>query len=349
MLKLLIIVPHFNNPEKLFRCISSIKDNIINSSQKFNFTIIIIDDCSDDKSMIALEKIIYFSGVELIKLPKNGGVSNARNIGLNYGINNEFDYVSFVDCDDHLTCKVYLNEFENHDLTIFQTVETIDNYVNYFEYTDYILKINHNLHTCLKKLLVAYSETPNKVPALTTCWGKIYNLKIIEKKKIFFNIKMHTFEDVDFLLRYIYYINKINFIEKFFYAHTNSKFQQSASFGYGRSINEMFSFLLAARSLQKLFIKYNWLSYFNKHHFLACYYSIALIRISNNRNSLSDKIEFYYFIKRRIKKKYMKNCFHNYNPVLAGGRQLIKILIKLNQPLILSVILMSIAKKRYQA
>ena len=111
----------------------------------------------------------------------------------------------------------------------------------------------------------------------------------------------------------------------------------------------MFSFLQAARSLEKLFVKYNCLSCFNKHHFLACYYSITLIRISNNRNSFSDKLELYYFIKHRLEKKYIKNCFYKYDPVLAGGRKLIKILIILNQPLILSVVLMRIAKKRYQA
>ena len=60
--------------------------------------IIIVDDCSTDNSRRIIEKLAKEN--ETIKLiyPKtNGGVSKARNLGLQ---NASYDYVTFIDSDD---------------------------------------------------------------------------------------------------------------------------------------------------------------------------------------------------------------------------------------------------------
>jgi glycosyltransferase involved in cell wall biosynthesis len=91
---------------------------------------IIIDDCSTDNSVRIIEKYANIDKrIHLIKLDKNSGVSNARNIGLQYA---KGDYIAFLDSDDYWD-KTKLQEqisfIQNRDITL--------------SYTSYI-KINEN-------------------------------------------------------------------------------------------------------------------------------------------------------------------------------------------------------------
>lgn len=94
-IKISIIIPVYNTEKYVEKCINSIR----NQSYK-NLEIIIIDDGStDDSSLICTnlsnkdERIVY-------KKIKNGGVSNARNYGINISTG---DYISFVDSDDYIS------------------------------------------------------------------------------------------------------------------------------------------------------------------------------------------------------------------------------------------------------
>ena len=87
-----IIVPIYNKEKFLHKLI----DSIINQTYK-NIEIILVDDGSLDNSL----NICYEYNDDRIKVisKKNGGVSSARNIGLD---NASGDYIAFIDGDDYV-------------------------------------------------------------------------------------------------------------------------------------------------------------------------------------------------------------------------------------------------------
>ena len=87
-----IIVPVYNVEKYLKRCI----DSILNQSFT-DFELILVDDGSTDNSGEIIDE--YAIKDERIKVihKENGGLSSARNVGIEYSKGN---YIAFVDSDD---------------------------------------------------------------------------------------------------------------------------------------------------------------------------------------------------------------------------------------------------------
>lgn len=94
-----IIVPVYNVENYIRRCV----DSLINQTYN-NLEIILIDDGSPDKSGEICD--MYASKDERIKVihKGNGGVSSARNAGLDIA---KGDYIAFVDADDYIDTQMY--------------------------------------------------------------------------------------------------------------------------------------------------------------------------------------------------------------------------------------------------
>src|SRR5690606_32725285 len=93
--KISIIIPIYNASAFLEKCI----DSVINQSYD-NLEIILINDGSTDSSLDICKK--YANSDDRIKLinKENGGVSSARNMGLEVVTG---DYIGFVDSDDYIS------------------------------------------------------------------------------------------------------------------------------------------------------------------------------------------------------------------------------------------------------
>ena len=89
--KISVIIPTYNR-EKLIG--NSIK-SVLNQTYK-NLEIIVVDDGSTDNTKVVVDKI-KDSRIKYIKLIKNTGGSNARNVGI---LNAKGKYISFQDSDD---------------------------------------------------------------------------------------------------------------------------------------------------------------------------------------------------------------------------------------------------------
>ena len=89
-----IIVPVFNAAQYLPRCIESIL------GQSFsNFELLLIDDGSVDSSGDICDRYAEHDNRVRVFHKENGGVSSARNLGLD---NAKGEWISFVDADDYL-------------------------------------------------------------------------------------------------------------------------------------------------------------------------------------------------------------------------------------------------------
>ena len=102
--KISIIVPVYNVEQYLRRCI----DSILNQSFA-DFELLLIDDGSKDKSGAICDEYAAKDSRIRVFHKENGGVSSARNIGLE---NARGEWLSFIDGDDVIT-EGYFNIREN--------------------------------------------------------------------------------------------------------------------------------------------------------------------------------------------------------------------------------------------
>ena len=87
-----IIVPVYNAEKYIEKCVKSITDQTFE-----NIEILLIDDGSKDSSGMLVDTICMKDERIRVFHKQNGGVSTARNVGLD---NASGEYIMFVDADD---------------------------------------------------------------------------------------------------------------------------------------------------------------------------------------------------------------------------------------------------------
>lgn len=97
--ELTVVVPVYNVEKYLGKCIDSILDQTLAVDE-----IILVDDGSKDKSgEIADEYAARYENIKVIH-QKNGGLSAARNTGIDAATK---EYIAFVDSDDYIDSAMY--------------------------------------------------------------------------------------------------------------------------------------------------------------------------------------------------------------------------------------------------
>ena len=94
-----VIIPVYNMESYLERCL----DSVLNNTYR-NLEVICVDDGSTDGSLQILRRYEQTDKRIVVITKENGGVSSARNTGLDHASGN---FVSFVDPDDLLHPQHY--------------------------------------------------------------------------------------------------------------------------------------------------------------------------------------------------------------------------------------------------
>lgn len=120
-MKLSIIVPVYNVKKTLRRCVDSI------TSQDFrNFELLLVDDGSTDNSGLLADEMAQNDARLTVFHKSNGGLSDARNYGLDRA---EGEYITFVDSDDELApgtlgkLIVILDAHKDYDILEYPVLE----------------------------------------------------------------------------------------------------------------------------------------------------------------------------------------------------------------------------------
>ena len=190
-----IIVPVYNAEKYLNRCIDSIL-----SQTMTDFELLLIDDGSKDNSgRICDEYAEKDARVRVFHKP-NGGVSSARNLGLD---NAKGKWITFVDADDRCSCN-YLEHLlskvdDDTDLIISYAVICDSTGEKAEVYPEY--RVNA---TNFERLFV-----DSDMHWHTSPWAKLYRASIIYENSLRFNEMMHIGEDSDFLLFFLIITSKI--------------------------------------------------------------------------------------------------------------------------------------------
>ncbi len=90
--KVSIILPNFNSAEYILSTINSVK----NQSYK-NWDLIIVDDCSNEKTKKILKTFSNYKKIKVFWLKKNRGAAYCRNLAIE---KSKSKYLAFIDSDD---------------------------------------------------------------------------------------------------------------------------------------------------------------------------------------------------------------------------------------------------------
>lgn len=199
------IIPIYNAQNTLNQCI----DSILNQTFT-DWELLLIDDGSTDQSGELCDK--YAAKDQRIKVvhKKNGGVSSARNTGLDHAKGN---WITFVDSDDFI------------DTTFLDSLIKSQSYDLYIAGIQFINSTTILLppEKCIKIEDVTVLDNLLNKLYFTVPWGKVYRNDIIQQNNIRFNINLKIGEDTDFVLRYLLYTNNIKLISKPLYHFLNDE------------------------------------------------------------------------------------------------------------------------------
>ena len=212
--KISVIVPVYKVGQYLPRCIDSIL------AQTFtDFELLLIDDGSPDNSGKICDE--YAKKDERIRVfhKENGGVSSARNFGLD---NARGEWVAFVDSDDWID-RDYISE------AIEYLMQGISTYIYGFT----IVKDNQEIMP-FSFVRGAYASVQylNNANRQLACWGQFLSNDIIKKSRIRFDNRLSMSEDVLFMIQYLVKANTIflsNHNYYYYRIHGSSVCQQKPS------------------------------------------------------------------------------------------------------------------------
>lgn len=165
-------MPVFNVEKYLSRCIES----IIRQSYK-DLEIILIDDGSSDRSGQICDK--YGKIDKRIKVihKKNGGLSDARNVGIDLARGN---YIGFVDSDDYIHEDMYLFLYNTISVNDCDIAEV--GYQTFFHDKDIKDLDNHSKVILYTKQQAVISAIVNH-QCQTYVWNKLYKKELWDKVK----------------------------------------------------------------------------------------------------------------------------------------------------------------------
>lgn len=196
-----VIVPVYNVEEYLEKCINSLLKQTYS-----NIEIILIDDGSTDKSLMICEQFEFTHKNIKVIHKKNGGVSSARNLGVETANGR---YIVFVDADDWVEerfiselCKLISKENVQLGIVGYRKIENNNN-VKECKQLSY--------KTILLSQIDALNKILNRVMYLGYMCNKIFDKEIIVNNNIKFNEDIKIWEDLVFCCQYIRCINYIEY------------------------------------------------------------------------------------------------------------------------------------------
>lgn len=164
-----VIVPIYNVAKYLRACL----DSIIHQTY-YNLEIILVDDGSTDESSSICDEFSDLDNRIIIKHQKNGGLSDARNTGIEIATGK---YITFVDSDDVIATDMidYLHKLlveNNADMSLCQ-MRKIDENGRYIDNPPSVASsvVGYSPEECLRKYF-----TDSRFD--TVAWSKLYKTKM---------------------------------------------------------------------------------------------------------------------------------------------------------------------------
>lgn len=205
-----IIVPVYNVENYLEECVQSLL------AQSYNkLEIILVDDGSLDKSGKICDILSLIDNRIKVLHKKNGGLSDARNYGIDFATGK---YIMFVDSDDIVDKDIvqnlysYITAYPDLKLVVSELTHFFDESVPVFQYKKEVEVIDKN--DAIKQFL--YQK---RIP--TSSCGKLYLKSVLNNVRF---VKGQRFEDNEFVFKVLLESDKValNRSKLYAYRHRNN-------------------------------------------------------------------------------------------------------------------------------
>ena len=213
MSKVSVVVPIYNVEQYLEKCIESIANQTYDDLE-----IILVDDGSTDSSPSICDKWKELDHRVIVIHKENGGLSSARNAGLEVASG---QYIMFEDSDDWLDLDIIKKSVEriendNSDLVIFgyKKIDENGNALGEFTFGNKTFsnqEMSCQLHRRILEMSFGYA------------WNKLYRLSTIQSSNLKNDGSIIDREDLYFNLCLFNYMNRISFINKVGYYYLQRK------------------------------------------------------------------------------------------------------------------------------
>lgn len=304
--KVSIIVPVYNVYKYLDRCLKSLVSQTLNDIE-----IIIINDGSPDDSQSIIDKYAkeYPQKIRAFKV-ENGGISEARNIGLSKATGS---YIGFVDSDDYIEKDMYeklYNLAEKNGLDI-----VIGGLYNVVEETG-------KKEPVIDKK-ISNDNDINALLGTTAVWNKIYRKEVVDNIKF---RKGKWYEDLDYTVKAISNSKKIGYVDEYFYNYMIRQGSIMNNKNLERNI-EILDTFDEIKSYKKS-NKYNdIIEYLAIYHIYIC----AVVRVINSSGSKKERIKYINKLLEYIYTNYPNYKNNKYLYLLPKNKRIAYNLIKNKQ------------------
>ena len=193
-----IVIPIYNVEKYIDECLQSIVKSMKDIP---NTQIILVDDGSKDQSgEIAQSFAANYANFDYV-MKENGGLSDARNYGLQFV---KYDYVTFIDSDDYVD-ESYFNEVfkelqSQPDMIVFDWMDVGDdgyqNIVKGMDFPDYLWTVQ------------------------PSAWNKVYKTSLFNDVKF---PKGKIYEDVGTIYKLLSYVKDYKYINKPLYKYRKNR------------------------------------------------------------------------------------------------------------------------------
>lgn len=199
MIKVSIIIPIYNVEKYLRRCL----DSIINQTLKDIECLLINDGSPDQSQKIIDEYVSKYPHLFKSYIKENGGLSDARNFGLNYVTG---EYIAFVDSDDWIEPTMYEKMYET---AINQSADlVVCDFLMEWELTgvsNYIQGLRCDSNDASKNFLISPPSA----------WNKLYKAELFLKTNIRYPIGL-WYEDLATTAKLIPFCENISYVDEAF-------------------------------------------------------------------------------------------------------------------------------------
>lgn len=295
-----IIVPVYKAEKFLHRCVDSILDQSYT-----DFELLLINDGSPDNSGAICDEYAAKDSRVRVFHKENGGVSSARNLGLD---NAKGEWVAFVDSDDWID-PIYLEKL----IKDINSDWVIGGYVGIPGGEKCSTKDCSYDKNSFGMLIEQHQKDLIRSP-----WGSLLKLSIIRDNNISFDSKVRLGEDTIFNYQYLYYCESIKTISacNYFYYIGNEgiSFNQK----YELSLHEVqYIFKKLISELRGLYRKFRF--DVNRALDMEFYNFISYCPISNLTNE--DNLDIYYQLCKELNSNITDKEFYSderYSPIVRG-------------------------------
>lgn len=295
-----VIVPVYKVEYVVKNCIESILNQTFT-----DFELILVDDGSPDNSGRICDEYAKKDDRVIVIHKENGGVSSARNVGIDKA---KGKYICFVDSDDYVS-KDYLKTLidvkeNNKEDNIWCYFKTVDKYSEKIDCKEVSPETNLKKYT-VKDIMTLHEKWLDAGPVC-----KLYISDIIKENNLKFDDSLSLGEDLIFNFVYLDYTNKNIIVinkELYFYLQNN---ENSLSKKYYQDMFEIYKKINS--------VMYQYLNKWNcdksqfEKYYNACFfkYEVVLKNTFSNQNNVSNK-EKIKINNKILKSKEFTTAFHN--------------------------------------